>query len=188
LIATATYGSELSDEVQFLRNFRDGSILKTNTGSNFMIAFNAWYYSFSPTVAQFIREHPTVRAVTKLVLYPLMGILRLGAAVFYLFPASSEAAALVSGFLVSSLIGVVYLTPPLATALVLSSKARRMARRLQLPAGVVLFSALAAVAFVTVVGAPGVLMMLATSAIVLASLVASGLFASCAILRVVRRV
>ena len=188
LIATATYGSELSDEVQFLRNFRDGSILKTNTGSNFMIAFNAWYYSFSPTVAQFIREHPTVRAVTKLVLYPLMGILRLGAAVFYLFPASSEAAALVSGFLVSSLIGVVYLTPPLATALVLSSKARRMARRLQLPAGVVLFSAIAAVAFVTAVGAPEILMMLATSAIVLASLVASGLFASCAILRVVRRI
>ena len=188
LIATATYGSELSDEVQFLRSFRDNSILKTNTGSNFMIAFNAWYYSFSPTVADFIRQDSAVRTAVKFVLYPLIGILRLGAAAFYLFPANLEASAVASGLLVSSLIGAVYLATPLAVVLGYSSRARRLSRRLHVPTLVVLFAALATVAFITVVGAPAILMMVATSTIILATLVASTLCASRAILYIAKRV
>jgi streptogramin lyase len=114
LIATATYGSELSDEVQLLRSFRDESILTTRTGSSFMIAFDAWYYSFSPIVAAFIRENPTVRAVVKLALYPVIGILRIGGAIFHLVPASQETSAVITGLVVSSLIGSVYLSVPLA--------------------------------------------------------------------------
>jgi len=186
LIATATYGSELSDEVQFLRNFRDGSILKTNAGSNFMIAFNAWYYSFSPGIAEFIREHATVRSTAKFALYPLIGILRIGAAAFNLFPTNPEAGAVLSGLLISSLIGVLYLAVPLTAPLAYSRRARRIAERLQVPIVVVLLSALAAVAFITVVGAPAALMMVATSMIVLASLAASALFASWAILFMAR--
>jgi hypothetical protein len=178
LIATATYGSELSDEVQFLRNFRDRSIMKTTAGSNFMVAFNAFYYSFSPTVAQFIREHQTVRTVMKFALYPLMGVLRIGAAVFDLFPMNHEAGAVASGLLVSSLIGLVYLTGPLTVVLVYSSKARRIARRSQAPILAVLFSAIAAVAFMTVLGAPAVVTIAATSTIVLTCLAASALLAS----------
>jgi len=188
LIATATYGSELSPEVQFLRNFRDRSILKTNTGSNFMIAFNAWYYSFSPTVAQFIREHATVGTAVKVMLYPLIGILRIGAEAFHLFPTNPEVSAVVSGFLVSSLIGITYATPPTAAVLAYSSRARRVAKRLQMPVLVVLLGALAAVAFVTEVGAPAILMMISTVAIVLASLTVTTLFASRAILRLAKRV
>ena len=178
MIATATYGSELSDEVQFLRNFRDRSIMKTNAGSNFMVAFNAFYYSFSPTVAQFIREHQTARTVMKFALYPLMGILRIGAAVFNLFPMNHEAGAVASGLLVSSLIGLVYLTGPLTVVLVYSPRSRRIARRSQVPTVAVLFSAIAAVAFITFLGAPAVVTMAATSTIVLAGLTASALFAS----------
>jgi len=188
LIATATYGSELSDEVQFLRHFRDNSILRTNTGSNFMAAFNAWYYSFSPSVAQLIREHSTLRTVMKSALYPLIGILRLGASAFYLFPTNLEAGAVVSGLLVSSLIGVVYLALPLAAVLACSSRASRMARRLQLPLMFVLFSTIAAVALTAAVEGPAILMMLATSTLVLASLLASALFASRAVARIAKRV
>jgi streptogramin lyase len=188
LIATATYGSELSDEVQFLRNFRDKSILRTNTGSNFMVAFNAWYYSFSPFVAEFIREHALARTATKVMLYPLMGILRLGAASFYLFPANLEAGAVVSGLLISSLIGIIYLSPPFAAVLAHFPRARRAAKRLQTPTLAILLSALAAVALIAAVSAPAVLMMLATSTIVLAGLAASALFTSRAILRVTRHV
>nr|MDO8134680.1 CFI-box-CTERM domain-containing protein [Candidatus Njordarchaeum guaymaensis] len=65
LVATATYGSELSPEVQFLRGFRDRTVLSTFAGSEFMKAFNAWYYSFSPSVASFIADNPTVRAAMK---------------------------------------------------------------------------------------------------------------------------
>jgi hypothetical protein len=187
LIATATYGSELSDEVQFLRNFRDQSILTTKTGSSFMIAFNAWYYSFSPTFAQFIREHSTVRTVTKFALYPLMGILRIGAAAFYIFPTNLEAGAVVSGLLVSSLIGLVYLAPPLAAVLAYSRKARRIASRLQLPTVIVLFSALASAAFSTVLGGPAIPMMIATTVIVLACLLTSALYISRVIMQAAKR-
>ena len=188
MIATATYGSELSPEVQFLRNFRDKSILRTNTGSNFMIAFNAWYYSFSPTVAQFIREHATVGTAVKVMLYPLIGILRIGAEAFHLFPTNPEASAVVSGLLVSSLIGITYATPPTAAVLAYSSRARRIAKRLQMPVLVVLLGALAAVTFMTAVGAAAIPMAITTVAIVLASLIATTLLASRAILRIVKHV
>jgi streptogramin lyase len=186
LIATATYGSELSDEVQFLRNFRDKSIMKTNAGSDFMIVFNAWYYSFSPTVAQFIRENSAARTVTKFTLYPLMGILRLGAASFYLFPTNLEVGAILSGLLVSSLIGVVYVTLPLTALFVCSRRSFRVARKLQAPVALILFGALAVVAFMTVFGGPAIPMMIGTSAIVLASLSTSALAASRALLHIVR--
>ncbi len=58
IIATAAYGSELAPQVQTLRNFRDAAILKTKAGSAFMIAFNTWYYSFSPQVANQIAHNP----------------------------------------------------------------------------------------------------------------------------------
>lgn len=188
MIATATYGSELSDEVQFLRSFRDGSILKTKAGSSFMIAFNACYYSFSPTVAQLISEHSALRTATKFLLYPLMGILRLGAETFYLLPTNLETAAVVSGLLVSSLIGIVYFGPLLAAPLACSSKGRRVAKRLQMPTAIIFFGALASVAFLIAVGGPVILMALATSALVLASLVASALATSRAILCPLKRV
>jgi hypothetical protein len=186
LIATATYGSELSDEVQFLRNFRDNSIIKTNAGSNFMVVFNAWYYSFSPTVASFIRENSAARTVTKFMLYPLMGILRLGAATFYLFPTNLEVGAILSGLLVSSLIGIVYVTLPLTALLACSRRSRWIARRLQTPVALILLGALAAMAFMTVFGGPAIPVMIGTSAIVLASLSTSALAASRALLHMVR--
>jgi hypothetical protein len=186
LIATATFGSELSDEVQFLRGFRDNSILNTNTGSGFMVAFNAWYYSFSPHVAEFIRGNSLARTVTKLMLYPLMGILRVGAPAFHLFPTNPEAGAVISGLVVSSLIGIVYLTPPLVTVLGYSSRARRTAARLRLPTLAILLSALALVALTASVRGPVLLMMLATPAVVLASLTLSALSVSCVLLRIVK--
>ena len=48
LIATATYGSELSPQIQQLRELRDNQLLNTESGTSFMNAFNEFYYSFSP--------------------------------------------------------------------------------------------------------------------------------------------
>ena len=50
LIATATYGSELSPQVQQLREIRDTTLLQTESGTNFMKIFNSFYYSFSPGI------------------------------------------------------------------------------------------------------------------------------------------
>ena len=114
LIATATYGSELAPEVQLLRNFRDNSILKTTAGSNFMLAFNTWYYSFSPYVANYITTHSFERTIMKGVLYPLIGMLYLTSNLFTATETYPEAAALLSGLFASSLIGAFYLGLPLA--------------------------------------------------------------------------
>ena len=186
LIATATYGSELSEEVQFLRNFRDNSILKTSAGSSFMIVFNAWYYSFSPSVAGIISDHNSLRTIAKSALYPLIGILRVGALAFDLFPTNLEAGAVVSGLVVSCLIGVVYLASPLAGLFVYSSGARRIRERIQTPAIVILFGAVVSVGFVILVRAPVVVMMVSTSTLVLAALATSSLLASRMILHIVR--
>ena len=58
LIATATYGSEMANEVQQLRELRDNQLLNTESGSAFMTTFNDIYYSFSPIIADYERENP----------------------------------------------------------------------------------------------------------------------------------
>ncbi|HEX7031593.1 MAG TPA: ABC transporter substrate-binding protein, partial [Nitrososphaera sp.] len=65
LIATAAFGSELTPQVQFLRNFRDNYILSTASGAAFMNAFNSVYYSFSPQVADYEREQPWLQATVR---------------------------------------------------------------------------------------------------------------------------
>jgi hypothetical protein len=111
IIATATYGSELSPEVQFLRGFRDNTVLNTYAGSNFMTVFNTWYYSFSPEVASIIAVNEILRIIMKTLLYPLIGILHITAAMFSLFSFNPEFAIVASGLIASSLIGVIYVTP-----------------------------------------------------------------------------
>lgn len=113
LIATATYGSELSPEVQLLRGFRDNQILKTVAGSGFMTAFNTWYYSFSPNVAGYLNNHAAERTVMKGVLYPLMGILYVSSHVFSATSTYPEFAVVLSGLLATFLIGTVYVGLPL---------------------------------------------------------------------------
>lgn len=75
LIATATYGSELAPQVQQLREFRDNTLLKTESGSVFMTGFNQIYYSFSPTIADWERENPAFKETVKLVIMPLVSSL-----------------------------------------------------------------------------------------------------------------
>jgi hypothetical protein len=72
LIATAAFGSELSPQVQQLRELRDNTILNTESGMAFMTTFNQFYYSFSPTVADFEREQPIFKEVVKITLTPML--------------------------------------------------------------------------------------------------------------------
>ena len=126
LIATATYESELSPEVQFLRGFRDMQVLSTFSGSEFMKAFNAWYYSFSPGVASFIADNPTVRAAMKILLYPLVGILHLSASAYAVFNFNPELAVCIAGLVASGLIGVVYFSPLALAILAVLRRTRRL--------------------------------------------------------------
>ena len=77
LIATASYGSELAPQVQLLREIRDNTVLQTQSGASFMNTFNYFYYSFSPTIADYERESPAFKEAVKLALTPLLASLTL---------------------------------------------------------------------------------------------------------------
>ena len=77
LIATATYGSELSPQVQQLRELRDNQLLNTQFGTAFMGTFNDIYYSFSPIIADYERENPLFKEAVKLAITPMISSLSL---------------------------------------------------------------------------------------------------------------
>ena len=72
LIATATYGSEMAPQVQFLREIRDNKVMSTTSGVSFMTGFNQLYYSFSPTIADLERENPVFKEIVKIGITPMI--------------------------------------------------------------------------------------------------------------------
>lgn len=179
IIATATYGSELAPQVQMLRNYRDGAILKTKAGSAFMIAFNAWYYSFSPQVANHIANNPAESSFMRAVLYPLIGILTLSYGAFSLTRFQPEFGLLLSGLLASGLIGAVYFGLPVALLRLASQRSRnRSARRSVVrPLGAILLGAIGLLVVGELLDSMS-LLLVASVAIVLSSLSLSAASAS----------
>ncbi len=171
LIATAAYGSPLSPQVQALRNFRDGLVLKTFAGSEFMQAFNAWYYSFSPSVAFIISKSPELAAVARALIYPLIGILQVAAAGYAVFGFNSELGVTIAGILASSLIGLVYDTPWITALFIVAKKKRHFEMKLRyfVPFAGAWIASLVMIGIAGFFIAP-LLMMLATVAFVLLTL------------------
>ncbi len=77
LIATATFGTEFSPQVQQLREIRDDTVLKTNSGTFFLKGFNQFYYSFSPTIADMERQSPIFKEFVKITITPMLTTLSL---------------------------------------------------------------------------------------------------------------
>ena len=77
LIATAAFGSEMSPQVQQLREIRDNIVMQTSSGKSFMTEFNQIYYSFSPQIADYERENPIFKEAVKITLTPLLTSLAL---------------------------------------------------------------------------------------------------------------
>ncbi len=75
MIATAAYGSELAPQVQLLREIRDNVLFSTSSGTSFMSAFNALYYSFSPAVADVERQSPIFKETVKMAITPMLSTL-----------------------------------------------------------------------------------------------------------------
>ncbi len=113
LIATAAFGSELSAEVQFLREFRDMKVMSTQGGRLFIAVFNRAYYSVSPTIAESVARSSSVAFVVRASIYPLIVALRVAEYVFECLKSELEIAVISAGLLASSLVGLVYLLPAL---------------------------------------------------------------------------
>jgi len=112
LIATATYGSELAPQVQFLREVRDNTVLSTSSGSVFMTSFNEFYYSFSPTIADWERQNPAFKEAVKLFITPMISSL----SIMTLADSGSETEVLAFGISVIALNIGLYIVAPTAFA------------------------------------------------------------------------
>ncbi len=75
LVATAAYGSELSTQVQLLREVRDNVLFSTGSGTAFMAGFNDFYYSFSPAVADLERQNPLFKEIVRTAITPMLSTL-----------------------------------------------------------------------------------------------------------------
>jgi hypothetical protein len=169
IIATATYGSELAPEVYFLRLFRDQSVQSTFAGTQFMNVFNAWYYSFSPTVAQQVKTNMALRNVAKAVIYPLIGTLYLAQWSYSALSFAPELGIFVAGLVASSLIGIVYFAPITALATELARRKRLNISVANKPFAIAWLASIALILSAELSALPG-LMMVATAAFVLSTI------------------
>ncbi len=72
-IATAAYGTPAAEEIQVLRDFRDGVLLQSAAGRDLV----EFYYAASPPVADFIAEHEWLRtAVREGIVDPIVWLAR----------------------------------------------------------------------------------------------------------------
>jgi hypothetical protein len=69
-IATAAYGTPMAQEVQTLRSFRDNYLLTNPLGR----ALVNLYYGISPSIADFIAEHPSLKPIVRVGLVPAVAM------------------------------------------------------------------------------------------------------------------
>jgi YVTN family beta-propeller protein len=69
-IATAAYGSLMEPRVRILRAFRDRFLTKNAAGKGFLNL----YYRYSPPIANFIKQHDSIRFMVRWSLLPLIGV------------------------------------------------------------------------------------------------------------------
>jgi len=158
-------------------------VLSTKAGSAFMDVFNAWYYSFSPSVAGLIAGNDPLRAAARAILYPLFGVLGLSALAYSIFSGAPEFAVVIAGLVASSLIGLVYLTLPAVVGMRELVKRRRI--RITSLAKVSLTLLAVALALLAAGELTGSYLLLAaaSSAVVLICIIAAPAIAALALLR-----
>lgn len=180
LIATAAFGSELAPQVQFLREYRDNTIMTTVAGSSFLNAFNAAYYSFSPTVADSERNNPFLQESVRIGIAPLLGILQVTKT---LSAGNGESSVLTSGIMASLLIGAVYLWPA-----GLITRASRESTKPKIKFAIIVVSTTISLALVSVTTANVQFITITTSMMVLSLVGVSAMFSSQIIWKIVLKI
>jgi hypothetical protein len=136
VIATATYGSSAAPEVAYMRYVRDRLIGSTPTGRALVIAFNAFYYSWSPSLARIIAASGALRAVFRVLLLPLVATVHATALVFTtagIITGSPDAASAVAFLSAACMTLVAYAAlPVLSVAQLIKAIRRKRLRKLTL--------------------------------------------------------
>jgi hypothetical protein len=148
-----------------------------------MVAFNDWYYSFSPDVASYIANHWVERTVMKAILYPLIGMLGISYGAFSAADSYPEFAAVTAGLLASSMIGAFYVGLPVSMLRIKLKRLRGLnSRPIEIALGIILLTALGGLNIGELVNSPTLLMLSAASAVLstlfLSASVTSGKIAS----------
>ncbi|MHC1627222.1 MAG: Ig-like domain-containing protein [Candidatus Nezhaarchaeales archaeon] len=130
IIATVAYGSELAPEVQLLRSFRDQYVASTFAGSCFLNVFNELYYPWSPIIAEYIHYNEPLKAVTRVLLRPLVFSLKVAHMTYPLLAFNPEVAVITSGFIASFLIGLFYIAPIMLIASAIGKAGAKLRKNL----------------------------------------------------------
>jgi len=85
--------------------------MSTFAGAQFMKAFNGFYYSFSPKVAELVAGNTILQTIVRVLIYPLVASLRVATSGYLLCPQAPELMVMVAGILASGLVGVAYVLP-----------------------------------------------------------------------------
>ena len=179
LIATAAFGSELAPQVQFLREYRDNTIMATVAGSSFLNAFNTVYYSFSPTIADAERTHPLLQETVRAGISPLLGILQMAK---FSTIGNNNLSVMISGIMASSLIGATYLWPA-----GLAVKSIRESKKPNLRIILAIISGVLSLTLISVLTGNTQLIMITTSATVLTFVGLGAIYSSWAIAKIMRK-
>lgn len=143
-----------------------------------MSAFNAWYYSFSPYVADYERDQPWMQQIVRVAIYPLLGILTASEKAYSILP--GEYGSMSAGLVASSLIGAVYFWP-----FALAAPQVRKGNRLNYKLAAISFAAVSTATVLSIIVGNEIAMMVTTSLFVLTLV---GIFATISAKTVVKAV
>jgi len=104
--------------------------LSTFAGTQFMKAFNAFYYSFSPAIASMVASSPIATALVRIALYPLMRVLQVSSLMFDSLAFAPELGMVVSGLFAGAMLGIVCVALPVVGIKCLIKKRRDIIRAL----------------------------------------------------------
>ena len=143
-----------------------------------MAAFNAWYYSFSPQVADYERQEPWLQQVVRVGIYPLLGILQVAEKVYQLVP--GEYGSISAGIISSSLIGAVYVSP------IAISTRRVVKKKLDYRFAVAIAATMVLSVLVSLLAGNAPSLMATSSLMVVSTMIISAIYSANALVRIFR--
>jgi hypothetical protein len=113
----------MAPEVVYMRNVRDNMIGSTPIGNILVIGFNAFYYSWSPPVAQWIAGSEGLRTTFRVLLLPISASVHSAELTYTAISPFNATMASVTSFLLAAAIAIgAYIIAPIFAGLTIYRK------------------------------------------------------------------